>query len=398
MVLAEWIELLKGDPYRLYSGLRAAAPLVMGAPGGAVVVVSRYDDARRVLCDTEGFSSAPMRAADPVILGADPPAHARARSILQRALAPARHPSAAETIRALAAARVTAMARRRRPDVVCDLAAPLPLEVLARLLGLPRSRTGAARRWAEAMMWSSLGQVTEARAAALAEADAFLGRILLSRTQRPRDDLLSALVAMGSARARSVARLLLVAGTETTTHLIGNAVVALLRRPELLARARRSPRALARVIDEVLRHESPVQFVQRLSRRATVVGGATVPAGAQVMVLLGAANRDDARFQRAAELSPARARREHLAFGAGPHRCPGAWLARREAAIAIGALLDAAPDLRAAQALDALPQVPWPQLRGPSTLPVHFACGAVRSAGADGREPWRAHARQPRRR
>ena len=175
--------------------------------------------------------------------------------------------------------------------------------------------------------------------------------------------------ALAADEALTVAKLLLVAGTETTTNLIANTVVSLLRHPGALAAVQRDHALISAALEETLRYESPVQFVYRLTREDTELGTA-IPAGAVVMAMVGSANRDERRFANPDVFRLDRPAARHLAFGVGPHACLGALLARAEARAALHALLRVAPALTAAEDLDDLAWAPSMQLRGPERLRV----------------------------
>jgi cytochrome P450 len=173
---------------------------------------------------------------------------------------------------------------------------------------------------------------------------------------------------LSAAEGASLARLLLIAGNETTTNLIGSAVLALLRSPAELDRVRRDLSLVPAAIEETLRYDAPVQAVDRVTLRPAELGGASLPAQARVVVMIGAANRDAAAFPDPDTFSVARNPRAHLSFGAGPHACVGAFLSRLEARIVLEGLLERRPALRAAQPLDDVERTESLHLRGPRRL------------------------------
>lgn len=367
---------VRRNPYPVYALLRRLAPVFRAGRSGWWVV-SRYADAARVLGDPGAFSSTIMAPADPALLGADPPAHTRVRRALTRALTPARLAALQLEIGERARARVAAL--RGEVDLVERLAGPLPVEAAARLLGIDPAREEDFRRWSRAVVVAATAPPGAPRPAELArhqeEFDRFFAELVAWRGAEPGDDLVSDLARggeLGPDEILSVARLLLIAGTETATHLIGNTLLALLRRPRLLARVRTDGALLRGVVEESLRHDSPVQFVLRRAACAAQVGGRTVPAGARVVVLLAAANRDPRRFPRPARFDPRRDARGTLAFGSGCHHCLGAALARIEAAAAVGALLDAFPRPRLARPGGRVEWIDSVQLRGPRELRVRL--------------------------
>jgi cytochrome P450 len=214
-------------------------------------------------------------------------------------------------------------------------------------------------------------------AQAFQELTAYFARVVAERRAQPRDDLLSALARAEEAGDRlsadelyTNAALLLVAGNETTTNLIGNGLLALLRHPDQLARLKADPALVPTAVEELLRYDSPVQFTARLLKEEITVGGKALPSGQMVLLLLGAANRDPDQFANPDQLDVGRAENKHLSFGLGSHFCLGAQLARLEARVAFQTLLRRMPGLRL--------EGPEPQyrphfnLRGLKALPVAF--------------------------
>jgi cytochrome P450 len=265
--------------------------------------------------------------------------------------------------------------------VVAGLAAPLPVRVIAELVGADPGEADRFRRWADAMTRVMSGS---ARATGLQAEEAMammeladdLGRRIDHRRDNPRDDLLTTLVraagdeVLSREEAVGFAALLLFAGTETTTNLIGNAVAALLAHPRELDAVRTEPARLPLVIEETLRWESPVQYVFRRTTRPHTSHGVDIPADSTVTLLLGAANRDPRRWgEDAGEFRPDRDTSGHVAFGFGPHFCLGAALARGEASVALGhvlPLVDRAADAAGVEWIDSL------QFRGRARLPVYL--------------------------
>jgi cytochrome P450 len=356
------------DPYPLYEALRDDEPMFF-APDTQTFVLSRYDDVAWALTDTEALSSDAMRGvllgyptgsgteslprADAVgnLVSVDPPDHGVLRRIVNRGFTPKRmaewHDRIEETVRMLLAG----VADAGSFDVVATVAAPLPVRVITELVGGNPEDADNFRSWADAMtsIMTGRARVTgpspEQMVAMMQLADD-LGRRIDERHDDPRDDLLTTLVrAQGDdvlAREEAVgfAALLLFAGTETSTNLIGNATAALVDRPELLERLRVEPAHLAAVMEETLRWESPVQYVFRRARTAFTRHGVDVPVDSTLTLLLGSANRDPRRWgPDAAEFDSDRDTSGHVAFGFGPHFCLGAALARSETSSALTHLL-----------------------------------------------------------
>ena len=314
----------------------------------------------------------------PGLLGADPPHHDRGRAIVSRAVAPRRILALTARADAVAARLVARMTGDGAADIVAGLAEPLPIELIGALLGVDRSSLPEFKRWSRAVVAIGTGRHAGAEATDLVASVEELERLsaeLRGRRLRPRDDVISALVAGGPDQldpqeALSVAKLLLVAGSETTANLIANAMYLLLRDPAMLARAQRDPQLVPAVLEETLRYESPVQFVYRVARRDVQLADRAVPAGTVVIAVVGSANRDASQFEDADAFRPGRRAQGQLAFGAGPHACLGSLLARIEAKAALGALLSLSAMLEPAEDLGTVLWRPSMQLRGPERLRV----------------------------
>jgi cytochrome P450 len=347
----------RDDPYPVMRALREAAPVADA--GGGLFILSRYADCRAALLDHRRFSSdlrnatgydagAPLAAAAAALMVfSDPPDHTRLRGLVQKAFTPRR----VHELRP----RVEAIVARLLPgdgelEVIGDLAHPLPFIVIAELLGVPAPDHEQFRAWAgDLALVLEPVQSDERRARALA-GSAALGEYLrpqfAARREEPRDDLLTALVQaelrgdrLSESELGANVVQLLIAGHETTQNLIANGLWALLRHPDQLARLRDDPALVPAGVEELLRYDSPVQFATRVALTDVEIDGVVVPRGARVMILLGAANRDPARFADPDALDVARADAGHLAFGHGPHFCLGNALARLEAEVALGALV-----------------------------------------------------------
>jgi cytochrome P450 len=266
-------------------------------------------------------------------------------------------------------------------DLVAELAYPLPVTVIAELLGVPAEDRERLKEWSDALVVlldplqaeSGLGGCE----AAYRELSAYMRDIFADRRRSPRDDLISALVGveeqgqqLGEVELLSLCFLILGAGHETTTNLIGNAVLALLRHPGERRRLQDDPSLGASAVEEFLRYDSPVQATDRVAISDLEIAGQTVRRGGVVLCLLGAANRDPDRFAEPDRLDLGRRDNHHVAFGYGAHFCLGAALARAEARIAITSLLAAFPDLDGDR--DAKQWRNSVVLRGPSELQLRW--------------------------
>ncbi len=365
-----------GDPYPVYEALRDDHPAHY-APDTQTFVLSRHEDVAWALGDTDLFSSDAMRgvlmglptgsgeerlpreAATGNLVSVDPPAHSELRKVVNRGFTPRRISAWDERIRAI----VRDLLDGAGPDldVVAGLAAPLPVQVITELLGADPAQAGQFRTWADAITKMQSGSAREgnvdpAGLTAAMELVVHLTEYIEQRQDGPADDLIGTLLrardddVLSNGEAVGFAGLLLFAGTETTTNLIGNAVWALGQHPDRLRAVVADPALLPAVMEETLRWESPVQYVFRRATRPFTIHGVDVPVDATVTLLLAAANRDPRRFGPDADaFDPGRAPAGHLAFGFGPHFCLGASLARSETLLALEAVL---PRVAAAGAVD----------------------------------------------
>lgn len=291
------------------------------------------------------------------LLFKDPPEHTPLRRVVGAALSRRVVTERAPAIEALVQRLLDDAAVRGRLDVVTDLAQPLPAIVIAELLGARPEDHETLRGWSDDVA-RFLGTSTGLHEAARTQASVlgmidYFREVLARHRAAPLDDLMGALLAFQADTPEFDDEALLAncvvlvfAGHETTTNLIGNAVHLLLERPELVERLRREPEGWARTIEEVLRYESPVMRMSRVAKVELEVGGVTIPAGDRVTMILGAANRDPAVFEAAETFDADRHPNPHLAFGFGPHVCAGAGLARLEARVALQALLGRFAGLR----------------------------------------------------
>jgi cytochrome P450 len=285
------------------------------------------------------------------LIASDPPVHGGLRAIVNRGFTPRQVRAWEPRIRALADAAVAPLAAGRPFDVVADLAVPLPVTIIAEMLGVEHERLADFKHWSDAIIAGMTGSQRgfppgPATRKALLDLDAYMARVIRRRRRAPGPDLVSTILAEepGGERLSSMevilfVTLLLVAGNETTTNLVGNAVGALLDHPDVLARVARDPEQVAGVVEETLRFDAPIQLVFRTALRDVELHGARIPAGATVALLLGSANRDERRFPDPDRFDPGRDTRGHLGFGFGQHFCLGASLARLEAQVALEALL-----------------------------------------------------------
>ena len=336
------------DPYPHYRRLRDEDP-VHRSPLG-FWVVSRYRDVAALLRDPRlGHELDGTNDGDSMLFR-DPPAHTRLRSLVSKAFTPRRLERLRPRIHQIVDDRLAKARETGEVDVIADLAFPLPATVISEMLGLPLEDHKSVRRWAGALARSldpvlSQQDVDEMVSASV-EFDAYLADQVARRRSRPGDDLLTALLAaeeegdrLSPVELLATVSLLFVAGHETTTNLIGNGFLALLRNPDQLRRLREDPALLRPGIEELLRFDSPVQILIRTVKEPVEAGGKHLHRGDPVLLLIGAANRDPEAFRDPDALDVGRPESRHLSFGGGIHFCLGSVLARMEGQIAIGALV-----------------------------------------------------------
>src|SRR5581483_7116810 len=302
------------DPYPAWEAARAAGPVVHDPRTGLWIVLD-HDGVKRALTDTGAFSSrASPTGGQPLewMIFMDPPRHTQLRAIVMRAFTPRVVAGLEGRITQLVRELLEPALARGTFDVAADFAVPLPLLVIAEMIGIPLADRPRFKRWSDVILGLSDtiagGGDAAARAAAAfrdatAEMRAYVGALTAERRRAPRDDLLTRLieaevdgVRLGDDEILGFFQLLLVAGSETTTNLIGNAVVCFLDHPDALATIRATPELLPSAIEEVLRFRSPIQAMFRQTRRDVAIAGAVVPAGRLVLAAIGAANRDPAHF------------------------------------------------------------------------------------------------------
>jgi cytochrome P450 len=275
------------------------------------------------------------------------------------------------------------MKKNGRMELIADLANPLPILVVIELLGADPERAEDLKRWSRGIVAKATRRLSpdekEATSVGFRQLTAYLEQHIERCRSRRHPGILGDLLASAKEErltpkeALSFARLLLVAGTETTTHLIGNTVLALLGNPAEMEKVRTTPELVSDLVEEALRHTSPVQFVYRAARRTMELSGARIPAGALVAVLLGSANRDPEQFPEPDRFLVSRSPRHHLGFGIGPHSCLGAQIARLESRIVLEELLSLPGKVRALQPPDSVELIESVQMRGPKRLTLMSA-------------------------
>lgn len=321
------------------------------------------------------------RVATQNLLMLDPPEHTRIRKLVSKAFTPRVVEALRPRIEHVVTELLDRVAARGELELIRDLAYPLPVIVIAEMLGVPSEDRAAFKRWSDelaALLEPFLlpSRVTDVRRA-FDELARYFRRVFEERRREPKEDLVSSLVLveeeggkLDEAELLGVTALLLGAGHETTTNLIANGVIALLRHPEQLQKLREHPELARSAVEEILRFDSPVQLTDRLALRDCRVGGHSIRAGESVWVMIGAANRDPRVFPDPERLDVARGDNRHIAFGHGIHFCLGAALARLEAELALPALFARFPRLGAD--LERVTYGNSVVLRGPIALPLRI--------------------------
>ena len=324
------------------AALHDEAPLYRDRAG--FWVASRFEDVRAVLLDHASFSSGAMGGMLPLISD-DPPRHSQLRGLLSKAFTPTMIEAMRPWVQSLAHDLVAAIEPSVEVEVVSALTTPLPVTVIARMMDIPMSDSDRFKEWSNALVGLQDNPTEGDRMAKVAELGAYFAGVIAARRKAPGDDLISALiradeqdVALADQEIVGFCILLLVAGNETTTNLLGSLLHRIAKDPAAWTRLRTDPKAVEASVEEALRIDAPAQFVMRQATADVEIGDARIAKGAMVMVYLAAANRDPAKWEDPANFDLARARERHLAFGHGVHTCIGAPLARLEAQAAMAAL------------------------------------------------------------
>ena len=356
------------DPYPTYAKLRGRDPVHRSRLMDAWVF-SRFADVDAILRDHRHFSSDPRKRVasgrraslpnveEPSMLFLDPPDHTRLRALVNKAFTPRTVAALEPHIRELMTTLLDAIDDPSAFDLMEAVAKPLPVIVIAEMLGIPPEDRAQFAVWSDQRARILEPTLTpaerETAESAMRALDEYLVPIISQRKADPRDDIISALAQAEEEGDRLterevliMLRLLLVAGNETTTNLIGNGMLALLRHPDQMAALRQDPGLIPSAVEELLRFDSPVQVDMRSVLDDCEVNGFRVRRGESVVTLLGAANRDPDRFAAPDRLDVRRGDRNHLAFGRGIHHCLGAPLARLEGRVVLEALVERFASLR----------------------------------------------------
>jgi cytochrome P450 len=341
------------NPFQFYKMMRETDPIHSIVEYGAWQVF-RYDDVQRVLSDYAAFSSnfTQGQAQDPLstsLISLDPPRHRQLRNIVTQAFTPRSVARLSDRITAIVTDLLDPIVSKGQMDIIDDLSYPLPVIVIAEMLGIPQQDRESFKRWSDAIVGTSGAVQGDPQR----EMGAYFLDMIERRRREPQDDLISALLdaqidgqRLNQRELLGFCILLLVAGNETTTNLIGNALLCFDEQPEVMEQLRADPELMPNAIEEVLRYRSPVQMMYRRAVSDVTLDGHQIRAGQMVLAQIGSANRDEAQFPNADTFDIRRTPNRHIAFGHGIHFCLGAPLARLEGRIVLNALLARVHDIR----------------------------------------------------
>lgn len=374
------------NPYPTYKRMRDEHP-VYRHPAG-FWALTRYREVSEALKDAATFSSSAMGRRNQQGMGngigrslisEDPPTHTEQRNTVNRGFTPSRIGALEPRIEELAEELFRAFESKGHCDLTEEFANPLPVSVIAELLGLDPNKRDDFKKWSSDIIIGS----TQAGGMGASVIDSMhkfretIAAAVEDRKQHPGTDLISILVDAGLGEGIldadstiGFAGLLLAAGSETTTNLIGNVMLTLLEDPGLLKQVREDRGLIKPLLEESLRHDPPVQMLMRMTTTDTQIAGTEIPAGNLVMMMLGSANRDETRFPNPDDFDIERNTQGHLGFGFGNHFCLGASLARLEGTIAVAQLVE-----RLRKPRLAVPEVEYHGsflIRGPAKLPLEF--------------------------
>ncbi len=383
------------DPYPLLDQLRTYAPVhrITAPDGTNLWLITRFEDATRVLKDSRFSASIERKTKDGIRLSPvsqrllhrqmtvmDPPEHTRLRGLVSKAFSPRFIESLRPRVQEIADTLLDAMKPPGPIDLVSAFAFPLPIIVIAEMLGIPIEDRDRLREWSS-VIFDAITRGANAEPAHLGKAEEFatyVHALIEEKRKSPGDDLISKLVEVEEGGSKlddeellSMIVLLIFAGHETTVNLIGNGMLALFSHPDEFAKLKRDPAQIPLAVEEMLRFWGSVLSTSpRVTTEEVEIGGQRIPKGEMIMVSLAAANHDPAQFEAPDRFDVTRAANKHLAFGHGIHFCLGAPLARVEVQIALESLLRRFPEIRLAVPREALRWRANLLLRGLHELPV----------------------------
>ncbi len=374
------------DPYPVYRRLRDEAPAYFN-PRRSFWALSRYDDVRNALNDwrtytsTQGITIEPLRKGiEPHIIEMDPPRHTQLRALVSRAFTPNRIARLEVPVRERARALIAPFAARGEADLIADFAAILPMAVISAMLGVPDADQDTLRHAADALLHREpdSDEVTPAGIAGATTLYTYFDRLIRNRRGGSGDDLLSVLITaedegqhLTHSELLGFCFLLIIAGNETTTKLLGNALYWLERHPDQRALLAAHPSQIGGAVEETLRYDGSTQAMARCLTRDVELHGQQLRAGTKVLLLFGAANRDERHWHEPERFDIGRDTTGHLAFGHGIHHCLGAALARLETRVALEELLPVLGDYEVDTA--SARRVHSGNVRGFASLPLRWA-------------------------
>lgn len=345
---------LIADPYPIYARWQAQSP-IFRAEDTDQWVLTRHDDVRSVLKSSVDYSSKAMGEQGPALplLTDDPPKHTQLRALVDRAFTMRTLKVMEDWVETLARDMVADLPADEPVDIVQALTIPLPVAVISRMMGIPAERTDDFKRWSDALTGTLAGASMEERQQDILEMATFFQQLIPERRSQPGEDLISA-VANAEIDGEQLTDdeivgfniLLLIAGNETTTNLLGNLFNVAADRPEVWTALIEDPGLIDAAIEETLRFDAPVQFLMRKATRPMHYHGQDVAAGENVTVVMAAANRDPNVYEHPDEFRLDRKKNHHHTFGFGIHFCIGAPLARMEARMVLRALTDRFAELK----------------------------------------------------
>jgi cytochrome P450 len=377
------------NPFPFYEQIRNQCPL-QEVPEAKLWMLFDYPGVKQALNDSATFASNLLesigRPTPDWLIFFDPPRHTKLRSLISKAFTPKIMASLEPQIREVSRDLLAKHVPRGEMDLANDYSIPLPMMVIARLVGIPAGDWEKFRRWSDGILQLSYtisasdatNQALSEYTAVAAEIKAYLPALIEERRRSPQNDLLTQLASaevdgerLSEREILGFFQLLIVAGQETTSNLINNAMLSFLENPEALACVRSNRELLPSAIEETLRFRSPIQWVFRGTTRDVTLHGKTIPAKSLVLLMLGSANRDPRQFPHPNQFVVTREPNAHVAFGHGHHFCLGAALSRLEARIALSDIFDQLGDPRLAS------DAPWEPRRalhvhGPARLPIRF--------------------------
>jgi cytochrome P450 len=366
--------MMRCDPYPTYHTYRTHAPVHWGLPSfpglQGIWYLFRHTDCVTMMSDARFGRNLPddetitqrqpmLNQAARSMLFSDPPNHTRLRSLVNKAFTSRMIERLTSRIDTITAELLDAVQPNGAMDVIADLAFPLPVIVIAEMMGVPASDRLLLKHWSfpltraiDARRDEDVERINQAAMAAGMEFIAYLQQLIAKRRQHPQQDLLSNLIALEAQGDKlspeelmRMCILLLVAGHETTVNLIGNGLLALMRQPSQMELLKQQPALIESAVDELLRYDAPVQSTGRVAFEDLTLGDQHIRKGERVTALLGAANRDPAVFPHPDTLDIRRGDKHYLSFGHGIHYCLGAPLARLEGQIALNAVLQHMPNI-----------------------------------------------------